>query len=129
MSRRRNRSNQPSPTPQPLRRRNTRAERPLLSIGVSFLPEGRVEVDPKYNDALIEQLDTICGDSEEYDVRWEDDHKIAYYIWTLMDGFLAQWDPAVAQEEVDATIPEVPHLKDAPVVDRFDIADLEILKK
>src|SRR5216684_2599797 len=111
MSRRRNKPSQPSPPQQPPRRRNTRAERPFLSIEVSFLPEGKVEVDPKYNDSLIEQLDVICGDSEEYDVQWEDDHKIAYYIWTLMDGFLTQWDPPVSQEEVNAAIPDVPHLK------------------
>lgn len=129
MSRRRTKtqSNPTSPQQEP-RRRNTKAERPFLNIGVSFLPEGKVEVDPKFNDALIEQLDVICSDSEEYDNRWEDDHKISYYIWTLMDGYLGQWDSPIAQEEVNATIPGVPHIKDSPVVDRVDISELEIIK-
>jgi hypothetical protein len=132
MSRRRNKttiSPEPQPPPQSNRRRNTSAERPLLNITIGFLAEGKVEVDPKYNNALIEQLDVICGDSEDFDVNWTNDHKIAYYIWLLMDGFLSEWDPPVAREEVDATIPEVPHLKDAPVVDRFNLSDMEILKK
>lgn len=124
MSRRR-KIQQPPP---PRRHRNTRAERPSLTIGVSFLPDGKIEVDPKYNDALIEQLDVICGETEEYDIEWHDDHKIAYYVWTIMDGFLAQWDTPISPDEVDAAMPEVPHLKDAPVVDQLDIADMEIVK-
>lgn len=124
MSRRRR--NPPAQQTRP--QRNTRAERPVLTIDIAFLPDGKLEVEPRYNNALIEQLDVICRDTEEYDVAWHDDHKIAYYVWTVMDGFLAQWDPPVAQEEVDGAIPEVPHLNEVPVVDRLDIADMEIVK-
>lgn len=122
------RRKRPIPVEQPRRQRNTRAEKPLLNIGVSFLPEGKIEVEPRFNDALIEQLDVICRESEDYDVEWTDDHKIAWYMWTILDGFLAQWDSPLAQEEVDGTIPEVPHLKDDPVLDRLDLAGMEIVR-
>lgn len=125
MSRRRKAQPQ---APQPRRYRNTHAERPHLSLAVSFLPEGKIEVEPKFNDALIEQLDTICAATEDYDDEWTDDHKIAYYVWTIMDGFLAQWDTPISPDEVDADVADVPHLKDAPVVDQLDIAGMEIVK-
>lgn len=130
MSRRRNDKIKQQNFPQhpPQRKRNTHADRPVLSIGINFLPDSKVEVDPKYNAALIEQLDVICQDSDEYDPRWEDEHKIAYYIWTLMDGFLSQWDMPISQEEVNAAIPGVPHIKEDPIVDRFDLKDTEIAK-
>jgi hypothetical protein len=127
MSRRR-KPNQP-PQQQQQKRRNTGADRPRLAITITFLPDGKVEVDPQFNNALIEQLDVIHEMAEEYDAEWTDDHKIAYYVGNLMDDYLAQWGPPITQEEVDTGVSEIPHIKDAPVIDRFDLADMEPVKK
>ena len=129
MSRRRKPTPSPKQQQEPRRHRNTGAERPHLGITITFLPEGKVEVEPKYNAALIEQLDTIHEMAEEYNAEWEDDHKIAYYIGNLMDDYLGQWDTPIAQEEVDGTVGDVPHLSESPVLDRFDISDMEVVNK
>jgi hypothetical protein len=114
---------------QPPRRasRNTGAEYPKLDIKISLHRDGKVEVDPAYNNAAIAHLDVLyeAAERDDYDPEWTDDHKIAFYVYDLMDGFLQQWDTPISQDEVDTPVSEVPTMQESPVVDRYDIADME----
>lgn len=98
-----------------------------------MLADGRMEVDPKYNDAAMEHLDVLYGlaNREDYDpVDWSDDHKIAFFISDMMAGFLAQWEAPDEGGGIDdgGTIPGVLHINESPVVDRFDLADMELAR-
>lgn len=107
--------------------RNTGAEYPRLEIKIVLLRDGRVEVDPVYNNSAIVHFDTLysAAERDDYDPDWTDDHKIAFFISDMMDGFLQQWDTPISQEEVDSPVSEVPTMQESPIVDRYDIADME----
>lgn len=136
MSRRRNpKTQQPRPHQPPLHQppspRRREPARPNLTVRISLLEDLRVEVDPVYNDAAIKYLDSLyaAANREDYEPEWTDDHKIAYYIQDLMDGFLTQWEIEPSREEDDGgSAPQVPHIRGAPVVDRFDLADAELAR-
>ena len=88
-------------------------------------PSGRIEIDPKFNSAAIENLDQLYQKAErdDYDKRWSDDHKIAFFLYQVFDEILAQYDPPPNADEVDPA-PGVPSLREAPVRDVIDIATM-----
>lgn len=132
MSRRKKQSRPNSPPPNPPRRiRNTGAEYPKLTVTIDLRRDHTVLVDPVFNDAAIEHLDVLyeAAQRDDYDSAWSDDHKIAFYIWNLMEDYLQQWDSPVSQDEVDIPVSEVPHIKQSPVVDQFDLSGMERAKK
>jgi hypothetical protein len=87
-------------------------------------PNGRIEIDPKYNRAAIENLDRLYEKAErdDYDKNWDDDHKIAFFQYQVFDEILAQYDPP-SSPDLDPT-PGVPSLREAPVREVVDIATM-----
>jgi hypothetical protein len=108
---------------QPADNSRQNSNQPYLRVIIDMHPDGRVEVDPKYNPAAIRNLDLLYdkAEREDYDKAWEDDHKIAFFQYQIFDEILAQYDPPPSADDVDPT-PGVPSLRDSSVRDVIDIA-------
>jgi len=105
-------------------------QQPDLYVSISLFANGTVEIDPKYNKVAIAHLDELyqAAQVEDYDPEWPDDHKVAFFVYDAIENVLTQWGPPIAQEEVDGAVGTVPHIRDVPVRDRFDIANMETIK-
>lgn len=109
------------------RRRSKRSQnsnQPTLRVRTEMTPDGQVEVDPVYNSRAIENLDRLYEKAgrDDYDPRWDDDHKVAFFLFQIFDEILSQYE-APPSEDIDPT-PGVPHLREAPVRDVIDISQL-----
>jgi hypothetical protein len=108
------------------RRRNKQTapeNKTILAVRIDMKTNGRVEVDPKYQPEAVVKLDDLYEKAhrEDYDASWTDDHKVAYFLFQIFDEILQQYEPI--PEEIDAT-PGVPHIRDAPVREVFDISSM-----
>jgi hypothetical protein len=96
-----------------------------MRITIVMQVDGTIEVDPKFNQAAIKFLDTLYDKAErdDYDKRWEDDHKIAFFQYQIFDEILSQYDDPPSADDIDPT-PGVQSMRDAPVRDVIDIATM-----
>ncbi len=111
-----------------------------MTVTLKMVPDRKsghiaIEVDPRYNEAAMEHLDVLyaAAKREDYDANFDNDHKIAFWIADMMEVALAQWESPDSSEmgdvEKDGTIPGVPHIRESPVVDRFDLTDMEFARR
>lgn len=99
---------------------------PSLKISIEMLPNGRIEIDPKYNRAAIDNLDRLYEKAhrEDYDKNWDDDHKIAFFQYQVFDEILAQYEPDLMGDPDLNPAPGVPTMREKPVRDVIDIATM-----
>ncbi len=101
------------------------SNQPFLRITINMHPDGRVEVDPKFTQQAIANLDRLYekAEREDYDKTWDDDHKIAYFQYQIFDEILSQYETQGPSSDTDPA-PGVPSLRDSPVRDVADISKM-----
>jgi hypothetical protein len=107
------------------RKKNRPANRPnqsVLRVSTEMMTDGRVEVDPTFSQVAIENLDKlyVAAHREDYDKNWEDDHKIAFFLFQVFVEILSQYDEPTTDRDLDPA-PGVPSLQDAPVREVIDL--------
>jgi hypothetical protein len=97
----------------------------FLRVVTEMMSDGRVECDPKFNALAVVELDRLYEKAgrDDYDKSWEDDHKIAFFMYQVFDEILSQYERDIGftpDADLDPA-PGVPTLRDAPVREIIDI--------
>jgi len=69
----------------------------------------------------------LASEREDYDEGWTEDHKMAYFLSDMVDQVLVQWEPPETPEDRNGEA-QVPHIRETPVRDVYDIKDLQRAK-